>query len=234
MVGPSIQAELVAVRELASQVREFTFCPVPPAVLTFQAGQYMSLLIGERDGKPLLRAYSLCSLPGADHFSFVANLVPGGAGTHRLFEMQVGDTIEMRGPKGHFVLDERGGRDYLFVAGGTGISPVRAMLLRLFRLGTTRRIAFFWELTGPHDIYYTDELDAWAAAHPNFSHTITLTAPDAGWQGAVGPVADVVAMHVASVQELLVYVVGAGTMIDAVKSALRPKGLCPIRTEKFY
>lgn len=234
MVGQTIQAGLVAVRELAAAVREFTFQPVPPAVLVFQAGQYMSLVIGEYCGKPLLRPYSLCSLPGADHVAFVANLVPGGAGTHRLFEMPVGDTIEMRGPKGHFVLDERGARDYLFVANGTGISPVRAMLLRLFQIGIARRITLFWELASAHDIYYINELDAWAAAHPNFSYTITLTAPDAGWPGAVGPVAELVAQRVTSVQELLVYVVGAGTMIDAVKQALRPKGLCPIRTEKFY
>lgn len=237
MSSPTFRAELIQVTPLTHDVREFVFRPAMTHGLHFTAGQSVDIFLAPKpvDHPALTRAYSICSPPEHAHaLTVVANLVPGGKGTPYLFAFGVGTTVAMRGPHGHFVVDARGNRDYLFVATGTGIAPLLSMIRHLLTVGTTRRMTLYWGLRGQRDLYYQAVLQALAHAHANFSFVTTLSQPEAGWTGACGRVTSLIERTIGSVATLDVYVCGSQEMIQDVRGVLRTKGLCPVHTEKFY
>jgi ferredoxin-NADP reductase/DMSO/TMAO reductase YedYZ heme-binding membrane subunit len=102
------------------------------------------------------RQYSLCSDPADRGHVDIAVLraEPAGIGSGYLHEAaQLGDELDVIGPRNHFALEAA--HDYLFIAGGIGITPIRAMIealpptrsWRLLYLGRTRsEMAFAREL----------------------------------------------------------------------------------------
>lgn len=237
MTTATFQAELVRVTPLTHDVSEFVFRPRTTDGLAFKAGQYVDLVLVEKTPQHpgVTRAYSICSPPESlSEFTLVANLVPGGTGTPFLFGLCPGAHVTMHGPRGHFVVDARGLRDYLFVATGTGIAPLFSMIRHLLAIGITRRMTVIWGLRSQRDLYYQELLQQLAATHAHVSCTTTLSQPDDGWTGVCGRVTAQIECTIQRVANLDAYVCGSQAMIQDVKAALRVKGLCPVHTEKFY
>lgn len=122
--------------------------PIEP----WYAGAHVTLrlLIG------IERQYSLCSDPADRGHIDIAVLrhEPVGQGSSYLHDIaQLGDELDVIGPRNHFPLEAA--HEYLFIAGGIGITPIRAMIealpptraWRLLYLGRTRsEMAFSREL----------------------------------------------------------------------------------------
>jgi ferredoxin-NADP reductase len=73
------------------------------------------------------------STPDVRELDVLLNLVPNGPGSHYLFARRPGDTIRFTGPWGTFVLGDLPDAETIFVAEGTGIAPIRPMLLDAVR-----------------------------------------------------------------------------------------------------
>jgi len=109
-----------------------------PSEIAFVAGQYLQLDIPESDysdpvsGDPVYRAYSIASPPtDRRRIELLVRRVPNGLASTTLWErIRPGVGLAFNGPHGDFAL-AHGEGDYLFVAGGSGIGPIRAMLLSL-------------------------------------------------------------------------------------------------------
>src|SRR3712207_664226 len=132
MAFQSFQAQVDRVRDLTHDVRELRFRLREPKVIQFKSGQFISFdLTPPGGGLSVIRPYSIASPPSeSEHVTIVLNRVPGGRGSAYLFGLQEGDTVAFQGPTGSFYLRDES-RDLLFVATGTGIAPVRSMLLEL-------------------------------------------------------------------------------------------------------
>jgi len=232
----SFKAEVSAVRDLTYDVREITLRLRDPATIAFKAGQFISFEIHQEGMKfPLTRPYSIASPPSRqDNLDLLFNLVRGGPGSTYLFSLREGDVTEFKGPAGAFYLHEDLGRDYLFVATGTGIAPFRSMWQTLFERNTSSAVTLFWGVRSQGDLYYQDELEALTRAHPNFQYVLTLSRPTEGWTGETGRVTRLVEERIPSVKNLAVYLCGNSGMLKDVTEAVRKKGLCPIYREKFY
>ncbi len=229
-------AEVCRVRDLTHDVRELDLRLAEPATITFKAGQFLSFEVG-RDEKQrtIIRPYSIASPPGRpDVLTLLFNLVPGGPGSTYLFSLKEGDVARFKGPTGAFYLRDDPARDHLFVATGTGIAPIRAMLLALFERDAAGSVTLYWGLRSRRDLYWQDELTAWAQAHPKFTFITTLSRPEDGWHGERGRVTRLVEERIASVHNLAVYLCGNSGMIQDVTAILQKKGLCPIYREKYY
>lgn len=224
------------VRDLTHDVRELDLCLVEPPRMAFKAGQFVSFEVGRNEKQQeLIRPYSIASPPSSPGvLTLLFNLVPGGPGSTYLFGLKEGDATQFKGPAGNFRLRDDPARDHLFVATGTGIAPIRAMLLALFEKNAACSVTLFWGLRSQRDLYYQDELAAWAKAHPNFSFVTTLSRPEDGWRGERGRVTRLVDERIASVQNLSVYLCGNSGMLDDVTAILQKNGLCPIYREKYY
>ena len=95
--------------------------------LEFQAGQY--IVLGPRGSKQK-REYSIYSSVTSPYLEVLIKEVEDGFISKKLKNINPGETIEIEGPFGYFVIDEKRipERKYLFVASGTGISPFHSII----------------------------------------------------------------------------------------------------------
>ena len=232
----TFSAEVSRIQDLTHDVRAIELRLLEPSSIAFKAGQFVSFEVPkEGQPRPVTRPYSIASPPGQrDRILLVLNLVQGGPGSSYLFGLREGERASFKGPAGAFYLRDEGVRDLLFVATGTGIAPLRSMILAQLERGGSRSVTLFWGLRSQRDLYWQEELTALAADHPNFSFVTTLSRPDPGWEGASGRVTALIDAQVSSAGNLAVYLCGGSGMIKDVTARLNAKGLCPIYREKYY
>jgi len=214
-------ARLVEFADIGDEVRHFVF-EADGKELDFMPGQFVSF-IETIDGKKLTRAYSIASPPHGPLFELCLNRVKEGKLSPRLFEMQVGDTIEMQGPLGYFVL-RHPVSDSVFIATGTGISPFRAMLKDHLPHDAKHQFTLIFGVRYERNIMYRDEFDKLAAHHPNFRFWPTLSRPEEGWNGRTGHVQTHLEEALGERRDIDVYVCGLKAMVDDVRQRLKDMG----------
>ena len=131
MAATEVQCTVTSFRMLTPTVFELAFEPSLP--IEFKAGQFISIVIpgAGPKGRDLRRAYSIASAPceTARHgwLEFLVK-VDGSSRFGALVETLSSDThVSIDGPSGLFTLDSVApGTPVLFIAGGTGIAPVRS------------------------------------------------------------------------------------------------------------
>lgn len=229
------QAEVTHTRDLTHDVREIELRLIEPREIRFKAGQFVSFEVPASGHLPVLtRPYSIASPPDlSDRITLVLNMVAGGPGSTFLFGLREGDKTQFKGSAGAFYLRDDG-RDLLLVGTGTGIAPLRSMLLAELARESARRVTLIWGLRSQRDLYYQEEFSGLSRTHPRFSPVTTLSRPEPGWAGPIGRVTTFVEKEIASVKNLSVYLCGNGGMIKEVTRILNGKGLCPIYREKYY
>ncbi|HMV55890.1 MAG TPA: FAD-binding oxidoreductase [Nitrospira sp.] len=229
-------AEVSRIQDLTHDVRAIELRLLEPASITFKAGQFVSFEVPkEGHPRPVTRPYSIASPPEQrERILLVLNLVQGGPGSNYLFSLREGNRTSFKGPAGAFYLRDDGTKDLCFVATGTGIAPVRSMILAQLQRRPDRPVTLFWGLRSQRDLYWQDEWAALAAIHPHLTVVTTLSRPEPGWQGASGRVTALVEERITSVRNLAVYLCGGNGMIKDVTARINAKGLCPIYREKYY
>lgn len=229
-------AQVLRVADLTHDVRQIDLALTDAETFRFDAGQFVSFHVarpGHRQG--VTRPYSIASAPGGHHgIELLLNRVPGGTVSSYLFGLRPGDRTSFTGPAGTFCLRHAADKRLLFVATGTGIAPVRSMLLSLADAGAAVPITLFWGVRSERDVYYEDELRRLRQRLPQLACTITLSRPTGRWSGQAGTVTSLVEHRIASVENLAAYVCGNESMIKDVTAALRTKGLCPIHREQYF
>jgi len=229
-------AQVESVTHLTHDVCELDLRLIEPKSITFKPGQFISFEMPHpQTGRLMTRAYSIASQPSrSDVITLLFNLVPGGAGSGFLFDLKPGDKTSFKGPAGSFYLREDPGRDLLFIASGTGITPIRSMLLANAERPDPRPATLFWGLRSQRDLYYQNELAELAKRISTLTVVTTLSRPEPGWSGSSGRVLGLIEERIASVKDLAVYLCGNSAMIAEAKALLQQKGLCPIYREKYY
>ncbi|MDP1667841.1 NADH:ubiquinone reductase (Na(+)-transporting) subunit F [Phaeovulum sp.] len=194
--------------------------------------------------EPVSRAYSIASTPqtGANRIVLLVRLAlpppslplaPPGVVSSWLFGLRAGDRVTVSGPFGTFGAQESD-REMVFIGGGVGMAPLRAIIAdRLERLGTTRKISFWYGARSRVDLFYQEEFDRLQAEHMNFSWTVALSDASAGdvWDGATGFIHDVVWQRLLrdhpAPEVCEYYLCGPPMMIGAVLAMLDDAGVDP-------
>lgn len=195
---------------------------------------------------PLRRSYSLaCPVDQADgritilprlcHAKSGRKSHPPGIGSAYLYSLAEGDVVRFSGPFGDFAINP-GGREKVFIGGGAGMAPLRAMILALLAGGAKEPIHFWYGARTASDAPYRDELRALAARHSNFKWQLVLSAVHAGSpEAADGPTGMV---HQVAAQALKLrggldacdfYVCGPPAMLSASRAMLRQLGVADDR-----
>ena len=229
-------AQVESIENLTHDVRRLDLRLIEPKTIAFKPGQFISFEMPDsHTGRVLTRAYSIASQPSQSGvITLLFNLVQGGPGSGFLFHLQVGDKTHFKGPAGHFYLREESERELLFVASGTGIAPIRSMLLANAERSDPRPATLFWGLRSQQDLYEQEELTELTRRTPTFTAITTLSRPETGWSGSSGRVLRLIEERIASVNNLAVYLCGNSAMIADATALLQKKGLCPIYREKYY
>ena len=141
-----------------------------PAIepFTWQAGQYVDVMLpGERR-----RSFSLANPPhDAALLELHVRRAPGGAFSEQVFGgMKAGSLLRIEGPLGQFVY-QPGDRPLLAIGGGTGYSPLKAILREVIESGSRREVVLYWGARTPEDLYEDAWLRDLAAKHARFHYT---------------------------------------------------------------
>jgi len=205
--------------------------------IDFQAGQYVNLRFPGVEGS---RAFSIANAPSdKGRVELQIRRVAGGAGTGFVHDrLKVGDRVSFSGPYGRFVVRKSRGGPLLFLAGGTGVSSPRAMILDLLCEGYEAPIALVHGVRAQADLYGRDEFEALARAHPNFRYVPALSnePADSDWAGERGFVHEAARRVFDGVFEgHTAYLCGPPPMIEACIGALMQGRLFEkhIFTERF-
>jgi len=201
-------------------VRVFLRLP-PSADFRFIPGQYIEV-IGPQG---IRRSYSLANACSTEKLlELHIRALAGGAMSHYWFnQAQPNDLLRLNGPLGTFFLRETAGVNLIFLATGTGMAPVKAMLESMPTLlpdQQPKSVTVVWGGRQSHDLY----LDV--AEIPG-SHTYipVLSRPSDAWNGATGYVQDVLLASKPDSAKSVVYACGSDAMIQSAKNRLVQAGL---------
>jgi CDP-4-dehydro-6-deoxyglucose reductase len=207
---------------LAPDVMRLTLQPPRGEMLHRLPGQYLDVLLPQAKR----RAFSIANAP---HTGTPVELhvrhVAGGDFTHRVFtDLGVGATLRVEGPLGTFVPREDSERPMLFVAGGTGFAPIKALIEHFLHLGTRRRMRLYWGARTPPELYLHDLPQRWASDRLlDFVPVISDTEAAAGERA--GLVHEAVLEDHAELSAFDVYMSGPPALIDAGRRSFVQAGL---------
>ena len=125
-------ARVESLRDITPTVREFTLRPQDAHDISadWSPGSHIEVEL-LRDGRPIKRSYSLVGQPDGECFRIaVKRLDAGQGGSRAMWQLAIGDRLQVNGPRNHFGLDLRAPA-YLLVAGGIGITPMLHMAQHL-------------------------------------------------------------------------------------------------------
>ncbi len=169
-------------------------------------------------------------------FEMLLRVFPEGPLAHYLSSMRPGTPLHFRGPSGRSMLPKDEDSELVMLATGVGISPLHAVVRHLSEVGDPRPIRLYWGLRLVEDICLTEELDALAAAHPDFSYAISLSQPEPGWTGLKGRLTESVPPLLETLGGKRFYLSGNGAMCEEMEIALSDMGVDRsfIRQERFF
>lgn len=171
-------------------IRVQTGAPVP-----YLAGQYLSVEIPNRPR--MWRPLSPANPPGAGGvIDFHVRAVTGGwVSPAMVAHTRVGDLWRLGPPRGELTLQPGSTRDLLMVAGGTGLSPARAILEQLAVERSDRKVGLFYGGREWADLYAIERLRAMAHEHPWLTVIPAVESGGAEHGADRGTLAEVVARY---------------------------------------
>lgn len=217
-----VKFKVVSNPEITKHVRVLTVTSDQDT--SFLAGQYYSFKIKDK----VNRSYSIASNPGQKEIEFLVEILEGGEGSTFIDHLKSGDEFDALGPLGFFTLENAGALNdenpLLFAATGTGIAPIRSMILHLLKdLNSKREIKLFFGLRFDDQIYYFDEFEKLEKEYSNFHFTPIISKPSDNWKGIVGHCQDCIKKE--PVNEFAkVFICGSNTAVQGISSDLMEYG----------
>lgn len=217
----TLPARIDHLEYLAPDVLRVVLRLPPTANFRFLAGQYIDVT----SPGGVKRSYSLASDAAHTHkLELQIRRVDQGQFSAYWFEQaQFNDLLRFNGPLGTFFMRPLAGLDLVFLATGTGIAPIQAMLQQLTRLAEAERpasVTLYWGGRQAQDLYW-DPLPEW----PSLRYVPVLSRGDADWAGARGHVQDVMLASQPGLTNTVVYACGSEQMIHAAQQQLVAAGL---------
>jgi CDP-4-dehydro-6-deoxyglucose reductase len=200
--------------------------------MQYLPGQYVDFLL--KDGRR--RSFSMANPPHDDALiELHVRHVPGGFFTDPLFTQYKGrEILRLEGPLGTFYLREETDKPMIFVAGGTGFAPIKAMIEHAFHHEIDRPMVLYWGARSLKDLYLPDLPGRWQQQHPLFTFIPVLSEPLASdaWPGRTGFVHRAVMEDFPDLSGYQVYACGAPAMIDAARRDFAQS--CALPSDEFF
>jgi ferredoxin-NADP reductase len=150
----------------------------------YQPGQFVSLFLNV-NGEELSRSYSLGSSPEADRdFKITVKRVDGGRGSNYLCDhIQVGDSLRVSPPSGHFFKYQGEVKHYVLFGAGSGITPLFSILKYVLKKNPQAQVTLVFANRSEEHIIYRQELQKWAEEHSSrFQIHHLLSQPGTAWE----------------------------------------------------
>jgi NAD(P)H-flavin reductase len=193
----------------------------------YKAGQ--AVMVGAHGGEKR-RPYSIAAAPEDMRRSKTIELLVGVDADGRIgadLSLEPHAIVDVEGPIGTFTFPDRPReRNFVFIAGGTGIAPLRAMMRHAI-LGPidARFIGLLYSARTPSEFAYEDEFRALASSGAlELRQTITRDA-DRDWPGSRGRIDRLALTQLVHDAETLCFVCGPAAMVDEMPKLLAEIGV---------
>ncbi|KOF13859.1 ferredoxin [Ensifer adhaerens] len=219
----------VDVHQETHDVKTFTFASPEGKRFAFEAGQYF-LFDLDIDGEPESRCYSISSSPKRSNaFSVTVKRVAGGKISNWLHNnLEVSAKVKANGPLGHFIRPN--GRKYLFLSGGSGITPVMAMIREFADTCEPVDVVFMHAARTPKDLIFRDELATLANRLKGLRLQLLpeVVSGEANWPGLTGRIsAEYMKLAVPDLAERVVLCCGPAPFMAAARAISAELGVPP-------
>lgn len=168
-------------------VKSFFFKPEKFANFQFLPGQFITLELAI-NGETIHRSYTVSSSPARPHtLSITVKRQPNGIVSNWLHDhLKVGDHLAVLPIAGDFSCALAPAKQYLFLSGGSGITPLMSMSRSFVDLAENTDIVFIHSARAPEDIIFRQELDLMAFNQPQFRTAFVCEKADASWHQPTG------------------------------------------------
>jgi ferredoxin-NADP reductase len=226
---------LARAHPLTAAARSLTFAV--PSWPGHDAGQHVDVRLTAPDGYQAVRSYSIASAgPGQEIELAIERLPDGEVSPFLVDDLELGDTVELRGPLGGwFVWRPEQTQPVQLIAGGSGVVPFVAMTRAHAQAESNVPMQLLYSLRMPDDAGFRDELSQ-PSATARITWHYTRTVPP-GWSRSAGRLTaeDLKRETLPPEQVPLIYICGPTGFVETVARALTSLGHAPdsIRTERF-
>lgn len=193
----------------------------------FSAGQYIGIGVA-MNGRYVWRSYSLTDAPrpGRDTLSVTVKAIPHGRMSNHLHDIQPGRIVRLAQPAGEFVLPTPLPPQLLFLAAGSGITPIVSMLRFIRSTGSTPPdIALVYCVRNPDDVLFSDDLNHLRSHGGRVHLHLTATSPRLTPDALLSLVPDAPSRSI--------FIAGSSTFTSTFATGLREAGANNITTEQF-
>lgn len=184
------QFKLVKRDQLSHNVAKFTFAlPAPTSVLGLPIGQHISCRGKDSQGEEVIKPYTPTTLDSdVGKFELVIKMYPQGRMSHHFRELQVGDYLAVKGPKGRFRYQPGQVRVFGMIAGGSGITPMFQVARAILENPNDKtKVHLIYANVSYEDILLREELETLAERYSShFNVYYVLNQPPEAWDGGVG------------------------------------------------
>ncbi|MDX6016540.1 NAD(P)H-flavin reductase [Shewanella indica] len=216
----SIRCKIEKVAPFNDAVYQVLLRPEKP--LEFKAGQYLCVVMGEKDKRP----FSIASAPGSELIELHI-----GAAVSESYPMQVVERlrnnshIDIEAPGGEAFLRHQSVRPRLLVAGGTGFSYIKSLVEQQIALGQKVETLLYWGCRNPEAMYYEAIAREWHQAHPWLHFVPVVEQAEADWAGKKANLLAQIRSDFVSLVGYDIYIAGRFDMVGAAREQFREMGL---------
>jgi len=208
-------ATVTEIEELAPSVVQLTIS-IHDGDFQFAPGQWVNFRFPEG----VSRAYTIASAPQRPQAVQLCVRIGEGRGGIALKKLEPGAQVSVEGPFGDFLLPEDGQHPVVFIAGDTGIAPIRSIVLHMISEKDPRKITVLYEPDHRH-ILYADDFDPLARSGDIVHES--------------GKIETLIQRNRRIISDAIVMAAGFDPFLDRVRAALRENEISPAEliTETF-
>ena len=218
----------IGIVDRSHDFRSFQFVSEEPTLFFYKPGQFVTLEL-TIDGKRYLRSYTISSSPSRPHLiEITVKRVKGGIVSNYLHDhLQIGDSVLMKPPGGKFHCFDTTTDKYLFLAAGSGVTPMLSMARWWHDIGAQPDVIFYHAVREPEDAVFTEDMMTFTSANRKFKYVAAFTSPNLpeNWPGIKGRISEEKLLQIApDFQERMVFTCGPDSFMRTVKLILEKNG----------
>jgi NAD(P)H-flavin reductase len=224
-----VSERVLRVSSVRTATRSSRIVRVPLAGTPFPFRPGQSVMLGPRAQSARVPYSIACSPADAERESALEFLIKtdaGGRWGEDFAPLRRGDMLGIRGPLGTFVFPESPReRRFLFIAGGTGIAPLRSMIRHAIATRVSGRIRLLYSARSPDDFAYLPELRG-MARRGEIELSLTATRQmTPRWRGAKGRIVPPQLALLVDDLATLCFICGPASMVEDIPQLLKQLGV---------
>lgn len=213
----------------------YEFSPIDTKLKTFLAGSHLSVrLPAGKNGAMINRTYTLSSSPKTlPSFKLTVKQVNNGHVSNWMAEnLKLGMKLEFTEPSGDFVLPEQTPGRLLFIAAGSGITPMMSMLRFLSETANKSEIDFLYYARSPEDIIFKNELDSLCKKMKGLKLNYCVETQTPEWLGMSGRICAAHFQELNKLSQHEIYMCGPAPFMTAATAELNKLGVAEYQIHK--